>query len=68
KYIGKEPIILKKDISWFIGNNIQNAVTEKCMGLITSGVPTFFIGCDIFTGVQPYEVLKHAMEDALPAL
>ena len=30
-----------------------------------SGVPTFFIGYDIFTGVQPYEVLKKAVEDAL---
>ena len=30
-----------------------------------SGVPTFFIGYDIFTGVQPYEVLRKAVEDAL---
>lgn len=41
KSIGKEPIILKRDVSGFIGNNIQNAVTEKCMGLITSGVCSF---------------------------
>lgn len=38
---------------------------QEIRGYGISGVPTFFIGYDIFTGVQPYEVLKKAVEDAL---
>lgn len=30
-----------------------------------NGVPTFFVGDDIYVGVQPYEVLKKSVEDAL---
>jgi len=40
KLINKVPIILKKDVSGFIGNQIQGAVSTICAELLTDGVCT----------------------------
>ena len=40
RLINKEPIILKRDVSGFIGNQIQMAVTSKCAELLQNGIST----------------------------
>ena len=38
--LNKEPVILKKDVSGYIANQIQNAVLSKCAEIIQDGVCT----------------------------
>lgn len=65
KEIGLDADDLKDYLDHGVAERKIKEYLEEIRSYGINGVPTFFIGDDIFVGVQSYEVLKKSVEDAL---